>query len=185
MNRRLAVAGIGGLVAVFGSMSIFLGISFVFNIFARSLNPDHSISLLDNVWSSFKLAHLYFLAGFISTWIMTPPAIHRLSSPQYKQTGFVTTGFLLGATAGLLCSWLAAFLFISQLTILGIASGKIEESLHWATKLLGYYTSSAMLLFGSLAATIGALAGSATEWWYRRFRHNHSTVLDNSPSPDP
>ncbi len=185
MNPRLTIASIGGLVGVAGSVAIFLGISFVFQIVARSMNLDQPINLTDNIWPSFKLAYLYFPAGFISTWIVAPSAMRRLSSPHYKQTGFVTTGFLLGAIAGLLCSWLAAFLFISQLTIFGIASGKVEESLFWAIKLSGYYTSFSMLLFGSLAATIGALAGSTAEWWYRRFRYNHSTVLNNSPSPDP
>ena len=186
MNPRIAIAIVGGSVGVIGAVAISFVIYIVLWILTWTTDDGQTLSTIPfSLWTSVKKAHIYFPAGFISTWIVAPSAMRRIYSPRYKQTGFVTIGFLHGASAGLLCSWLAAFFFISQLTIFGITSGQVEKSLFWATKLFGYYTSSSMLLFGSLAATIGACVGSIAELLYRRFRHQQSNGLNQDTGPTP
>ena len=162
---------IGGLAAIIGSSTIFFAIYIGFLVLARGMNAVESVNPIGNTWPSFTQALIYFSAGFLSGWIVAPYILRRLLSQNYKRTGLVTTGFLFGGTTGLLCSWLAALIFISELTISGLWSGKTEETLLWSMKLFGYYASFSMLLFSSLAIVFGALWGSTAEWCYRRFLH--------------
>lgn len=172
MRPRLTIAMFGALIGVIGSTAIFFAIKIGFLILARSLNMDETFKPIGNIWPSLERILIYFSAGFLSGWIVAPYILRRLLSSHYKQTGFATTGFLFGATAGLLCSWLAVLIIIIQVTISGFATGTIEGTLLWTMKLLRYYASWSMVLFGSLAAVIGALSGSTAEWCYRRFRHD-------------
>jgi hypothetical protein len=165
----------GGIIGVVGSIAIFAAIQVGFLILARSLNVDataiaETVKAPDYSWPSLENILIDFSAGFISGWIVAPPILRRFLSPQYKQTGFVTTGALFGATAGLLCSCLVALIVIIQLTTYGIANAEAEDTLLWTKKLFGYFVSIAFIMVGSLAAIVGALSGSIAEWCYRWFR---------------
>jgi hypothetical protein len=180
MRLRLTIAMFGGLIGVIGSIAIFFVIEIGFLILARSLNVDataiaESVKAPGNSWPSLENVLIDFSAGFLSGWIVAPPILRRLLSPQYKHTGFVTTGVLFGAAAGLLCSWLVALIVIVQLIISGIANAEAEDTLLWTKKLFGIFVSIAMVIFGSLAAIVGALSGSIAEWCYRWFRKDASS----------
>jgi hypothetical protein len=163
----LTLAVLGGVVGVGGSAAVFFTIYLGFRILANALNPEQSFNLPFSFFPSVRLALINYAAGFISVLIVAPFAVRRILSPQYQASGFITTGFLYGAGAGFLCSWLVAFIHVSLLTISGIMNTSVEETLPWTLKLTGYFSSSSMLLFGFLAAAIGATYGSATELCFR------------------
>ena len=192
MNQRITFALLGGLAGVCGAVAIFSAIYVMYAGLAAVLSPEQNFNLSFRLLPTptFRFSLINFSAGFIAVFIVAPFATRRLFSPQYIANGLTIAGSLWGAVAGLLCSWLSALIHIGLFTISGISSGRTEATLRWTLKLLGYYTSTSMLLFGTLAAAIGALSGAAIEIWHRHVHHqrpngssqNADTHCNGNPS---
>lgn len=163
----LTLAVLGGVVGVGGSTAIFFTIFMAFRILANAINPEQAFDMPGSSLPSVERVLIEYPAGFISVLIVAPFAVRKILSPRYQASGFVTTGFIYGAGAGFLCSWLVAFIHISLLTISGIMNTSVEKTLPWTLELLGYSSSSGMLLFGLLGAAIGATYGSSAELCFR------------------
>jgi len=173
-KRTTLLAAIGGLVAIAGSTAIFFTIKMAFEMLANMMNPEQTLdrATMPVFLPNLRQVLITYVAGFISVLVLAPFATRR-----FRSSGFPTIGFTYGAGAGFLCFWLVAFIHISVLTISGMLSGGFENMMPWTLKLLGYYSSLSMLLFGLPATAIGAISGSCAELLYRRFQSQRSTAL--------
>src|SRR5574341_1279415 len=106
----LTLAALGGILAIAGSTAILFTIDMAFRILASMINPEQVFERPASATflPSLRQVLINYPAGFVSVLILAPFAVRRVLSSQYPSTGFVTTGFLYGAAAGFLCSWLVA-----------------------------------------------------------------------------
>lgn len=163
---------IASLAFAGGGVSI-VGDAFIRLVLFSSYGGNASLPWYQTVFTPGWL-FLDFLSGGVVVLLFAPFFVRRIENDPTRE-GWPQTGLVFGALAGFVNSLMLAFIHLSimagpRILSEGIASG-MEMYL--------IYIPFSAVIFGLPAAAIGALAGSAAEFFLRKttFREeNRSTV---------